>query len=345
MENKKSGSKNKWDFHLWKNTGTFLGALDYMVEQFYVGDPAEEIRLLLLDKKREFSSSFVRQVVGGDHKEVRRYDLNHLNDEEQIDAFYYIGRDDAIFDLLLQLHHIGKSNLFIQAKLKKLGYRFPEKFIRDVITAEEKWDEEDPMRHDVCEEDQLKEEQSDEVSGLKNGNDSDLWVQSNEVSGLSNGNDYDLWENSGEFFGALKYMVKAFYFGQSTEETRLLFQLNKREFSYSFIEQVVGGDHTEVKSFDLLPEEQIEATYHMERDIAVFDLLLQLHGIGKNAAFIHQKLRTLGYRFSEDFIQDMIDYEEQWDQNDPLRLHVCGLEQLSLEKQSDMEYDWECTAL
>lgn len=56
-----------------KNTGTFLGALDYMLQAFYSGEHAGEIREYILNKKREFSYSFVKQAVGGDHREVRDY--------------------------------------------------------------------------------------------------------------------------------------------------------------------------------------------------------------------------------------------------------------------------------
>lgn len=128
---------------------------------------------------------------------------------------------------------------------------------------------------------------------------------------------YNLSSNKGSFLAGLWFMLKRFHEGFNAKEIMMALQDKHRDYSLTFVQKIVGGTTPPVVKAYLTPAE-VEL---INERVATVALVLEFNRMGKTIAFIRERLQFHGQVFPDDFIQELIRNEKQWELETLVDIH------------------------
>lgn len=128
---------------------------------------------------------------------------------------------------------------------------------------------------------------------------------------------YDLGLNKGQFLGGLRFMLERYHEGSSAEEIMIALKNKHRDYPLAFVRKIVDGDVPTVAKGYLTPGD----AKFIAMDLSGFALVLEYNRMGKSIPFIRERLEHHAQSFTEDFIQDLIRSEKQWELESLVDIH------------------------
>lgn len=128
---------------------------------------------------------------------------------------------------------------------------------------------------------------------------------------------YDLDSNKGQFLGGVRFMLERYHKGSSAEEIMIALKNKNRDYPLAFVRKIVDGDVPSVAKGYLTSGDAKFVTM----DLSGFALILEYNRMGKSIPFIRERLESHAQVFSEDFIQELIRREKQWELESLVDIH------------------------